>query len=53
MACIFTYHAISILQISDQLSSFQPKKGAKETIIDMIQTKDINTQIIVELREWM
>ena len=36
-----------------KLSSFQPKRGANETTIDMILTKDINTQIVVELQECM
>ena len=39
--------------LSDQFSSFQPRRGARETMMDMIQTVEISIQMEVELREWM
>ena len=38
---------------SDQFSSFQPSRGARDTMMDMTQTKEINIQMEVEFLEWM
>ena len=47
-----TMHSPSLTLLA-QLSSFQPNNGARDTTIDMIQTKEINIQIEAELRVWM
>ena len=47
---ILTIHFPS-MTLSDQFSSFHPRRGASDTIIDIIQTNEISIQIEVELRE--
>ena len=49
-ARILTMHFPSFT-FSDQFSSFQPRRGARDTMMDITQTKEINIQIEVEFLE--
>ena len=59
---IFHFSLVKLLELTmqapsltraAQASSFQPKRGARETMMDMSQTQEINIQIELELRVWM